>query len=159
MGTPAQCVEGAALAPLTNEQKRELVLLARSAWAFIGRPLDFDTWRHQQVAQVCERHGLREARQEEYLLLRAHFLGMLGQQRMAQRDLVLAAVEPRRVALHKLEQEFAAVTDVIDRPQEYVEAIARARFKIGLDDCGEKQLWVLLFDLRRNAQRRRKKAA
>jgi hypothetical protein len=53
----------------------------------------------------------------------------------------------------------STVADVIEHAEGYVFAIARARYKVGsMDELGEKQLWVLLFDLRRNAQRRRKKA-
>jgi hypothetical protein len=159
LSTPDACIEGAALAPLTAGQKRELLLLALGEWKRAGRPGDFDAWRHQMVAQVTERHGLREMRQEEYLLVKAHLERLAGKTRMAERHLVRAAVEPRRVAMHKLEVEFAAVTDVIDRPREYVESIARSRYKVSLADCGEKQIWVLLFDLRRNAHRRRKKTA
>jgi hypothetical protein len=81
---------------------------------------------------------------------------MLGQAGMADRMQARAEMEPRRVAIWKLEHECGAVSDVIDRPMSYVMSIARARYKVqDLADLGEKQIWVLLFDLRRNAQRRR----
>ena len=167
MSNPAiidRCVDGAALAPLSAEQKKELAVLARRAFerlydsGSLSETTEFDAWRHQQVIQVCERAGLREARNEDFLPIQAHFLGMLGQKAMADRRRASAQMEPRRWALHKLGAECEAASDVIDRGLEYVGSIARARYHgAALDDLSEKQLWVLIFDLRRNAQRRRAK--
>lgn len=168
MSDPAvidRCVSGAALAPLTGEQRQKLALLARRAYDrqhpdTVHRPPStaFDLWRHAQVMQAVERAGIRECRQEDYDVVQAHFLRLLGQRAMAERVQIRAEVEPRRQALTKLRMECAAAADVIDRPEEYVAAIANARFKTRiLDDLGEKQVWSLVFDLRRNAQRRRAK--
>jgi hypothetical protein len=168
MSNPAiidRCIDGAALAPLSREQKRDLAILARRAFdrvsktsSFILHPSSFDEWRHQQVIQVCERAGLREARNEDFLTLQGHFLGMLGQTAMAERRNVQAQLEPRRWALSKLRTECEAAADVIDRPWDYASSIARGRFKTAqMEELGEKQLWMLVFDIRRNAQRRRAK--
>ena len=122
---------------------------------------------------AVERTGLRACTQEDYAPLMAHFVLMLsvaerelGQAGAARRDLAAstglrqrAAVEPRRVALAKLEAEEQAAADVIERPAAYVASIARARFKgAAIADLTERQLWMLVFDLRRNASRRRQKA-
>jgi hypothetical protein len=158
-----RCVEGAALAPINSEQRRELAILARRAFerlydaGDISESTDFDAWRHQQSIQAVERPGLRDCRQEDYGQLKGWFLRLLGQPAMADRMQVRADLEPRRVALFKLRQECQAVADVIGNAESYVAAIARVRFKVSdLKELGEKQLWILLFDLRRNAQRRRK---
>jgi hypothetical protein len=159
-----RCIEGAALAPINSEQKRELAILARRAFerlydsGAISETTDFDSWRHQQAIQAVERTGLRECRQEDFAQLKGHFLRLLGQPAMANRMQARAELEPRRVALWKLRHECEAVADVIGNAEAYVCGIARARFKVGtLAELGEKQLWILLFDLRRNAQRRRAK--
>jgi hypothetical protein len=167
MSNPAiiyRCIDGAALAPLSREQKRDLAILARRAFnklydtGKISEATEFDAWRHQQVIQVCERAGLCEARNEDFLALQGHFLGMLGQTAMAERRNVQAQLEPRRWALSKLRTECEAAADVIDRPWEYASSIARGRFKTAqMEELGEKQLWMLVFDIRRNAQRRRAK--
>jgi hypothetical protein len=196
MSDPAvitRCIDGAALAPLSPEQRRELVLLAKRAFDKLSSPTStlppssslpppstnhpppqpsllppstfhlppstsFDTWRHQTCLQVVERPGLTACRQEDFAPLKGHFLRLIGQEAMADRLQERAEMEPRRVALWKLEQEYSAVLDVIDRPDEYVFSIARARYKCGqIEDLSEKQIWTLLFDLRRNAQRRRRK--
>ena len=158
------CITGAALAPLTGEQRQKLARLARSAYDRLRRrapasaaPLpDFDTWRHAQVRLCVERGGVTECRQEDYDVVKAHFLRVLGQAEMAERMQARAECEPRRQALGKLHRECEAAADVIDRPLEYVASIAKSRFKTRiLDDLSEKQLWSLVFDIRRNAQRRR----
>jgi hypothetical protein len=160
-----RCIDGAALAPLSREQKKDLILLAQRAFERVSKnsalpaPYStFDAWRHQQVMQVCERGGLREARNEDFLALQGHFLGLLGQPVLAERRRVASQLEPRRWALAKLHQECDAATDVIDRPWDYICSIARSRFKTPqIEELGEKQIWMLMFDVRRNAQRRRAK--
>jgi hypothetical protein len=161
-----RCVDGAALAPLTSEQRRELALLARAAFrrlceaGALGEAADFDDWRREQTMMCCERPGLRQSRQEDYQLIRAHFLRLVGQDSMADRAVSRGVSEPRRVAEYKLDAECQAARDVIDAPRAYVESIARARYHgARIEELGEKQLWVLVFDLRRNAQRRRKRGA
>lgn len=157
------CIEGAARAPLTSEQRQKLAILARHAFerAMEGHALPcpcFDVWRHEQIRLCTERAGIRECRQEDYDVVKAHFLRLIGQPAMAQRMQDRADVEPRRQALGKLRNECAAAADVIDHAEAYVAAIARARFKTrAIDDLNEKQIWGLVFDLRRNAQRRRAK--
>jgi hypothetical protein len=61
------------------------------------------------------------------------------------------------MALHKLHAELASAADVIKRPHDYVAAIAAARFKTSLieTDLAANQIWNLVFDIRRAAQRRR----
>lgn len=158
-----RCVSGAALAPLSNEQRQELARLALRAYAHAypspsqPRPL-FDDWRHEQVKIACERDGLRQAHQEDYALVKAHLLRIVGQGAQANRMEDRAQLEQRRVALHKLGQECKAAADVIENGLSYVRSIARARYHgAGLDALNEKQIWGLIFDLRRNAQRRRAK--
>jgi hypothetical protein len=154
-----RCMTGAALAPMSRDQKRDLVLLAKRAWEKLGQPGTFEEWRHQQVRMVTERGGLTECRNEDFLPLQAQFLRLVGQTAMAERKVLKYEMEPLRWAQHKIMVECKTASDVIDRPHEYVLSIARARYKVqSLDDCSEKQLWGLMFDLRRNAQRRRAKA-
>lgn len=159
MNAIERCMNGAALEPMSRDQKRDLVLLAKRAWEKSGSPGTFEEWRHQQVLIVTERAGLSFCRNEDFLPLQAHFLRLVGQSSMAERRVLRYETEPRRWALHKLEESIAESSDVIDRPREYVMAICRSRYKVqSLDEVGEKQLWGLMFDLRRNAQRRRAKA-
>ena len=109
-----RAAEGAALGPLSREEKTRLVLLAREAY---GKTRDqrpettdqrpqttdrsaerraFDEWRRRQVLMCVERSGLRECRHEDYGYVRAHFLRLLGREGAAERAQVRAACEPRR---------------------------------------------------------------
>lgn len=159
-----RCENGAASAPLTAAQRRELVLLARRAFlrlydaGQISETTEFDAWRHQQAKIAVERDGIRACRQEDFAQLKGYLLRLLGAERQADRMQARAEMEPRRIAEWKLDEECWKAQDVISRPHEYVFSIARARYKAGsLADLTVRQLWVLMFDLRRNAQRRRAK--
>lgn len=163
-----RAMDGAAMAPMTNEQKREIILLARRAYKRYEAAQDsgqavacpFEDWRRREQKIAVERDSLRASTNEDYRYLKAHFLRLCGCEVAATKLQETAAMEPRIWARKKLEKECEAAADVIDRPLEYVSAIARARFKVAdLDALAEKQLWILVFDLRRNAQRRRKKHA
>jgi len=174
----ARAAQGAALAPLSKEQRVRLARLGRKVFdlqrraGMVTDAVPYDDWRHQHCMMTVERRGLRECRNEDYQVLRAHFTeqaaaawDVLGQPRRAasmRRQagglLVNAETEPRQWAQHKLRHEMEEARDVIEQPERYVASIARARFKTtDFGELSEKQLWVLVFDIRRSAQRRRRK--
>lgn len=172
----SRAISGAAMAPLSREQIRELVILARKAWKVACEtcgtshvppptshvpPPTFDEFRRRETLLVVERPGLRQCRQEDFLHLKAHWLRALGAVRQAERVQARATIEPRQMALHKLHAELANASDVIKRPREYVAKIAAARFKTSLieTDLAANQVWNLVFDIRRAAQRRRAQGA
>jgi hypothetical protein len=154
-----RAISGAALAPLSREQIRELVILARKVYGLksMVSGLSFDAWRRKETLLTVERPGLRQCRQEDFLRLKAHWLKALGAVKQAERVQARAQIEPRQMALHKLHAELASAADVIKRPHDYVAAIAAARFKTSLieTDLAANQIWNLVFDIRRAAQRRR----
>jgi hypothetical protein len=163
-----RAIRGAALAPLTGAQIRDLVLLSKRVHETHDKlgmlaeaDADFDTWRHRQTMQIVERSGLTQCRQEDYLPLRAHFLQLLGYKLAARRDWAKSATDDIRQALAVLRQEKEKARDVIDDPHAYVDAIARSKYKTGLieSDLAAKQIWTLVFDIRRAAQQRRKRRA
>ena len=170
MNTPGidTAITGAALAPIGSREKRELAILCRKAWESLGRPglqpggksgEAFDRWRHQQVTQCVERGGLRECRHEDYNYIRAQMLRILGAARQADRADLRAATEPRRQALAKLQAECRAAVG-IERPMDYVRAIARSKFKTPRieSDLAANQIWQLIFSLRSAEVRRRRQA-
>jgi len=160
-------IDGAALAPIGSTEKRELAILCRKAWDRLGRPglvpggksgEAFDTWRHRQVTQCVERHGLRECRHEDYNYIRAQMLRILGAARQADQADLRAATEPRRQALARLQAECRTALHVA-RPMAYVQAISRSKFKtMLLSDLAPNQIWQLIFSLR-NAETRNKTGA
>ena len=163
MSNPAlidRAMSGAAGAPLSNTQKRRICQAARLAFgAQHARGLaggDFDAWRHEEQFKACHHEHLTTATNAHYPALMARFLWLAGRPEAARRMQEQAALDPRRIAEAKFEQALAEAEREIDRPREYAVAIARCKFKtMDLDDLTPRQLWVLVFDLRRAAQKRR----
>jgi hypothetical protein len=159
-------IDGAALAPIGSEEKRELAILCRKAWDKLGRPglaeggrigEAFDAWRHQQALLCVERPGLRQCRHEDFNFVKAHMLRILGATRQADQTDLRAATEPRRQALAKLKAECRAAV-LVANPVGYVKAIARAKFKTTLieSDLSANQIWQLVFSLRSAESRKRR---
>ena len=136
--------------PLGNGQKARLCILARRAWeqlaAVSGQPsaVSFDDWRREQQAAACGKRSLRLATQNDYLLIRARFLDLLGESGEAFEDLVRQQSEGRRLAWNKLE------TACKERglALAYPDAICRTEYKCGLEDATEQQLWRLVYTVR-----------
>lgn len=157
-----RAMRGAAGNPISAEQKRDLVLLARRVYDAMDKRGDllagqtFDAWRRLHCRMAVERAGLRDCTNEDYLPLRAHFLGLLGARQAAERTRWAAANEPVRAAMFRLRREMEAARLRIGNPEAYVQSISRCKFKCLIEECNEKQLWTLVFDIRRAAQKRRK---
>jgi hypothetical protein len=168
---------GAAGAPLSREQKRDVVMMAREAWfvqgkpGFAGQPDDipevmklsereaFDVWRHDEQAKVDGgKHHLTAAQNHNFPLLMAHFAELAGQHDVADRWLRRTVGNDRRQAMAKLMRELYLAADVIEKPREYAESICRCKCKCGIEEASPKQLWSLVFDVRRAAQKRRAKS-
>jgi len=76
----------AAAQPLSNVQKAALMRLHRDAFTIakgrgaVDDDADFDAWRKEQNGLATGRppHGLREAQNDDFRLIRGHFLVILG---------------------------------------------------------------------------------
>jgi hypothetical protein len=175
MNAAERAVAGAALAPLTVEQKRNLVLLARDAWAretHIGRarPPDapptnhsaakaaegFDFWRRRHCMMAVEKPGLTACRNEDYNPLRAHFLMLLGRKTEADRCGVRQFSDPRRQAQVKLEEECLDAADVLPGARAYAAGFLRNARKTSVEEADAKTLWHAIFVVRRRAAQLRK---
>ena len=152
-------VEGAAL---TSLQRQQMCALAREAWAFkraAGHAgADFNAWRYEENFKACHKESLRACTQRDWPLLRAHFLRLLGRCEQARNLETRATLQAAHVAANRLRLECEAARDVIAMPGKYIEAISRARFKRPTNELSAREIWTLVFDLRRNAQGRRAKA-
>jgi hypothetical protein len=165
---------GAAGAPLSAKQKRDVCMLAREAWLLEGRPgfagqsddlpaairlterEALDLWRHDEQRKVCGTEHLTTAQNKGFAHLMAHFAKLAGRERDARYWEGRTFGDASRQALAKLRQTFREVRDVIAIPEDYAASICRSKFKCGIEEAGEKQLWSLVFDMRRAAQHRRK---
>jgi hypothetical protein len=163
-----RAIRGAALSPLTPEQRQDLARIARrlfdiqDKFALLAPDVtDFDEWRHRLCRQVVERDGLRQCRQEDFLPLRAHLLRELGAHRAADREETRSLTDDRRRALAVFHRECKQATDVIENPEGYAASIARSKYKTTRIDAelSANQIWTLVFDIRRAAQHRRNKRA
>jgi hypothetical protein len=167
---------GASGAELSVLQKKQLCMLARSVFtqqqrrglapstvAGVGDPGSsaalFDRWRYEENFKACHKEHLRACTQADWPLLRAHYLRLQGRRQEARVLETRAATNDVRVAQYKLNQACQEARDVIGDPRAYVGHICITRYQRNLSELTARQLWTLIFDLRRNAQTRRAKIA
>lgn len=155
-----QAVQGGSGAPLTNEQKKRVILRARKGFCEQGHTWEkraFDAWRYRESVLCVEKESLRACTQEDYPHLMGHFSRLAGDEKGADYWFGRTLGDGRRRARAKLEREMKGAEDVIQEPRAYVAAIARCKFHTtDLRELSEKQVWGMVFDLRRGAQKRRK---
>jgi hypothetical protein len=144
--------EGTASTLLKNNQKAEIGILAKQAYAKAVKHgltdgLKETPWRHREAINAC---GLRisEASQQHYNELVSHFSQLAGQQGRAFGAEMRKGTDPLRIALFKLREELAK-QGLADG---YAASIAKHKFQVmSLERLSAKQVWVLVFDLRRIA--------
>lgn len=157
-------------APLSHKQKRYLSQLsdrafqraaadayARHDYFYEGVPTKqaHDDFRHSEVAQACGKAGLRCCSQDDYKLVEAHFLALLGRDVAAFNAGVRAATEPRRQAEAVLVRE----CERFGLRLSYAAAICRNVFKCSLEDASPKQLFKVMYTIRNRGNARERKAA
>jgi hypothetical protein len=157
-----RAMQAASGAPLTKDQRR--LLMARyvvPAWQYRVRqglteePLE--SWRREENFKACNKTHLRACIQQDWNRLCAHYLRILKRHDAAKHMELKSDVSARNVARRKLDDALVDAVDVIDQPARYCRTIANDKFKTrDLDDLSARQLWTLVFDMRRAAQRRRK---
>ena len=167
-------INGAASAPLSKEQKRNLCILAERAWNAHGCPLweprqdpairlcrtsAMELWRHMEQERLTGRKHLTQCGQADYFLLKAHFARLAGADREADAAEARIPGDDARRAMAVLRAELAAARSQIADPRRYVETIARCKYKEAIEDLTAKQVWTVIFDLRRAVWARKKTAA
>jgi len=146
---------GAGTAGLSHEQKARLCILAKKAFTHVhGREPDntaeLDAWRHEEQHQAVGHQSLTTCTQAHYLPLVGHYAHLAGEDGVAYNAHRKAQTSPERVALHKLEMECRARGLTLSYPI----AIAKNKFKTGaLEELNARQLWNLVFDVRRSKHR------
>ena len=170
-----RAVVGAAGVPLSRVQKANVCRLAERAWKAKGMPFFADqdamppemrlsksqaleTWRQEEQDHVTGKRSLRQCGQGDYCLLMEHFASLAGDFDQAGYWQQRGEGDDARRALHALRNAIAAA-GVLGNATAYAGAIARDKF--GTDRFGDlsaKQLWTLVFDLRRAAAGKRRRA-
>lgn len=146
------------MSPLSNIQKREIAIAAHAAWlacpareallacnAEMSATAVETAWRHVEQGAAVGIQSLREMTQAHYGRVLAHFRALAGDTTGAQGLLARDQDNPRRIARYKLEQalrERGLGTG-------YAAQICRTQFRCTLDQASEKQLWNLVFTVRK----------
>lgn len=177
MSVQEKAMEGGRAAGLSREQKAKVCQMAQRAWDRLGRPLfddqgdvpdclrlskslGFETWRQMEQERVTGKSSLRQIGQGEFCLLMAHFAQLAEEWDEAEFWGERAANDGKRRALWNLEREMKRAAPALGHAQRYVCAIADDKF--GTTDfsrLSEKQVWTLVFDLRRAAARKSRRTA
>ena len=145
-------------APLSHKQKRLLSQLSDRAFDRASAEADgqyfYDDlpattaraqFRHDQVAKACGKLGLRCCGQDDYKLVEAHFLNLLGETGRALNAHLAAATESRRV----IERKILDACREFGFGVSYADKICRAQNKgLGLQDVDEKRLWNIFYTVR-----------
>jgi hypothetical protein len=115
---------------------------------------DFEEWRHEEVARACGKLGLRCCTQNDYGAVKGHFLAMLGAEGAAVKAMVRGEGNDGRIARYKLRQELEAG----GLKWSYGESICRNKYKCDLANANTKQVWTIVFDVRRSVAAKKRKA-
>jgi len=144
--------------PLTKGQKAELAQLSNAAWkrSAVREQISAEKFRHEQVRIACSKEGLRCCTQEDYQLVRARLLGLLGRPREAQHATLRAATEPLRIAQAVLRRELRQA-ESIGITDGFAAHICASKYKCSLGELSARQTWSIIFDVRRSVSARRKK--
>lgn len=146
-------------ARLSNEEKRELSIAARTAWHLMrkrGAIEDTETekeFRHRIALQACGRR-VSEAIRADYGDLAAAFASMGGNVQRAMRIAERGATEGRRIALHKLQEALTSH----GLHEGYAAAICQRQFRVPLAEAATNQLWSLVFTVRNRGRSKDRKA-
>lgn len=155
----AKC--GATAELLSAKQRLNQITAAEQAYhlqELVMRELtDFEEWMDNEIRKVCGKPDLEHCNQGDYAFLMAHWCLLLGYADQRNKWLERAATNERRQAKAGLEAQMREALDVIENPDSYITVICWRRFKCEPRNATAKQLWALSIDLRRAAQRRRKK--
>jgi len=164
-GPDARAVAGAAGAPLSNEQKRDLAMAAQAAWQVQTRlglwaPADgdADAFRHAAAFDACGLASFRAMTQRHFLPVLGYFRTLAGGE--ARRLLAHAALDDTRRALAKLQDECAACASEFGDDAgawAYAQVLLRKIHKATPVTATPRQVWQVLFTLRNRAAAIRRK--
>lgn len=156
-------------APLSHSQKRYLSQLSDRAFDRQSAEADGqyfyddlpatkarEQFRHDEVVKACSKIGLRCCSQEDYKIVEAHFLNLLGETGKAMNALLAAQTEERRTVLTKIREACQQFGFTLG----YAESICRQRAGgQGLDQADVKKLWTTFYTVRNRGLAKRQAAA
>ena len=165
MDKAEQAVQGQGSYPLSNGQKKRLILAAQSAYAVQSRcglaDGTFDEWRRGALADAVRETSFRAVRQSQFNDVLKYFHELAGRKAMAQsvRD---PDTDKRRRALWSLEQVYGEVAEWlggVDGAKRYAAALFERTHHTTASAATAKQVWSVIFTLRNRAAAKEKKAS
>ena len=147
--------------PLSKLQKSVLCQIARRAFDKLTAAnkiagIGFDDWRRDECERATGLPGLRACGNDHYSILAAHFESMAAEDGRALNHLLADGTNKRR----QLEHVLVSTLNSAGLPVTYAEKISRDKFKCGVMDATDAQLFTILITVKaRTATRRRKDAA
>ena len=162
MDTTQRTIDGAAAAPLSNEQKQRLARVARRAFdAQVAIGLadgDFDTWRHAAVWEHLHLAGLRNVTQRGYGTLMRRFLELAGipcpSRGPASRSPDADDIRRARHALETTLTDQAEAFGGRDGAASYAYSLFVKIHKTTLDRANARQIWQVMFTIKNRASRK-----
>lgn len=152
-----QQTRGAAMGPLSSQQRQKLAAMAHYAWIEVGPDQAFNDWRHEEVRACVGKGGLTECVNADYLPLKAHFLALGGKFGASMKASLKSMNEPRSWALFNLMKACTEAKDVMPEAMKYARGFVLNKRGISLDDADDRTIWHAVFVVRRKAQAERKK--
>ena len=139
---------------LSDGQKATLCILATEAAhaADVSGYKEVIAWRKQEQWERFGLRSLRDATQEQFMEIKAHFEARAGHPDRALDTALRGNDNARRQARWNLDN---AVRES-GLPMAYVIAICKRQYRCGLEDANAKQLKNLMFTIRNRASTKRK---
>ena len=138
-------------APLSNEQKANLCIVARKAFDYLleagklGESATLEEFRHEVQLKTVGKESLTNCTQDDYAPLMAAFYHLAGEDGLAMKWILRGQTNPKRIALAKLGE--ACVEAGVKYP-DYPSAICRHRYKCALEDLKPNQIWKIFYTVR-----------
>jgi hypothetical protein len=141
---------------LSNRQKAELCILARQAFEHQYGPVPSDAaltkFRHAEVQHATGKPGLTACVQDDYLVVKAHFLDLVGESGRAMTAHLEHETAPKRVVLHKLNEALAKAK----LPMAYAAAIAKRQSGVTIEELSVNQIWKLVYTINNRGTAKRR---
>ena len=172
----SRATKGAAMVALSRKQKIAIASYAKQAFELqvkcdlvqyeVGkRSAAFTQWRREQQLEACGKSSLRACTNEDYQLLKAHFLNLAGRKREAFKLYVRQQNEPREWMLAKLGAECKKARRLFEKyqgvsPMDYARGFLKNKRGINLSDASKKDIFHAAIMIKKRAgQLRRKEMA
>lgn len=154
-----QAIDGQAACLLSNNQKRDLILIAQKAYATQQKSglvdEDFDTWRKAVCWDIAQKASFRTLSQRDYARVLAEFSKLAGHKVNTGIVTRTQGTDDARRANWKLErilEEVAEVFGNLDGARAYADSLFTSIHKTERAHASAQQVWQVIFTILRRAK-------